>query len=86
MTRKNTFFEKWSWFKFNNLRLTQGEALNFYTSEAKGLKIKPGKFLGLIRAFVEVAVEKPVGALLLFHNHSKFCMDIDEVAFSLHPW
>ena len=38
MTRKNTFFERWSWLKFNNLELALGMALKFYTSLGKGLK------------------------------------------------
>ena len=32
LTRKNTFFEEWSWFKFNNLGLALGMALKDYTS------------------------------------------------------
>ena len=46
MTRKTTFFEGWSWFKFNNLGLALGIALKFYTSMAKELKLKVRKFLG----------------------------------------
>ena len=61
LTRKTTFFEGWSWFKFNNLGLTLGTNLKFYTSVAKGLKLKGRKFWGLIRAFVEVTGEKLVG-------------------------
>ena len=30
----------WSWFKFNNLRLVLGQALIFYSSMTKGLKLK----------------------------------------------
>ena len=48
MTRKNTFFEGWSWFEFNNLGLALGMALEFYTSVAKGLKLNVRKFSGLI--------------------------------------
>ena len=40
MTRKAAFFEGWFWLKFNNLRLALGTNLNFYTSVAKGLKLK----------------------------------------------
>ena len=32
--QKNRFFEKWSWFKFNNLGLALGSNLKFYTSVA----------------------------------------------------
>ena len=44
-------------FKFNNLRQNLGMALKFYTSVAKGLKIKVMKFF----MFVEVTGEKLVG-------------------------
>ena len=37
-----------------------GLNLNFYTSVAKGLKLKVRKFLGLILTFVEVPGEKLV--------------------------
>ena len=40
------FFEKWSWFKFNNLGLTQGANLKFPSNVAKGLKLKVRKFWG----------------------------------------
>ena len=42
---KNRFFEGWSWFKFNNFGLTLGMTLKFYTSLAKGLKLKVRKVL-----------------------------------------
>ena len=38
--------------------LALGMALKFYTSVAKGLKVKVRKFLGLIPTFVEVTEEK----------------------------
>ena len=60
MTRKTAFFEGWSWFKFNNLGLALGTNLKFYTSVAKGLKLKVRKFWGLIPTFVEVTWEKPI--------------------------
>ena len=63
LTRKTTFFEGWSWFKFNNLGLALGTNLNFYTSLAKGLKLKVKKFWGLISTFVEVRGEKLVAFL-----------------------
>ena len=37
LTRKTTFFEGWSWLKFNNLGVALGTALKFYTNVAKGL-------------------------------------------------
>ena len=58
MTRKTAFFEGWSWFKFNNLGLALGTNLKFYSSVAKGSKLKVRKFLGLVLWFVEVTVEK----------------------------
>ena len=59
--QKNHFFEGSSWFKFNNLGLTLGTNLKFYTSVTKGLKLKVRKFSGLIPTFVEVTGEKLVG-------------------------
>ena len=61
MTRRTAFFEGWSWFKFNNLRLTIGMKLKFYTSMAKELKLKVRKLWGLIPTYVEVTGEKLVG-------------------------
>ena len=61
LTRKITFFEGCSWFKFNILGLALGMNLKFYTSVAKGLKLKVRKFLGLISMFVEAPGEKLVG-------------------------
>ena len=55
--QKKHFFEEWSWFRFNSLGLTLGMALKFYTSVAKGLKLKFRKFWGLILKFVEVTEE-----------------------------
>ena len=60
MTRKSTFSEGWSWFKFTNVGLALGTNLKFYTSVAKGLKLKVRKFWGLILTFVEVTGEKLV--------------------------
>ena len=65
MTRKITVFEGWSWFKLNNLGLTLGTNLKFYTSVAKGLKLKVRKFWGLIPTFVEVTGEELVGRVFL---------------------
>ena len=44
-----------------NLGLALGMALKIYNSVAKKLKLKVGKFLGLIPTFVEVTGEKLVG-------------------------
>ena len=55
--QKNTFFEGWSWFKFNNLGLALGIALEFFAGLAKGLK----SYGGVILMFVEVTGEKLVG-------------------------
>ena len=60
LTRKTFFFDGWSLFTFNNLGLALGTNLKFYTSVAKGLKLKVRKFWGLIPTFVEVTVEKVV--------------------------
>ena len=40
LTRKTAFSEGWSWFKFINLGLALGINLKFYSSVAKGLKLK----------------------------------------------
>ena len=37
---KPFFWGGWSWFKFNNLELSLGITLKFYTSVAKNLKLK----------------------------------------------
>ena len=63
LNRKTTFFEGWSWFKFNNLGLTLGTNLKFYNSLLKGLKLKVRKSWSLIPTFVEVTGEKLVGGL-----------------------
>ena len=44
--QKKQFFMSGSWFKFNNLGLTQGMALEFCICVEKGLKLKVRKFLG----------------------------------------
>ena len=59
--QKSRFFEEWSWFKFNNLGLALGTNVKFYTSVAKGLKVKVRKFGGLIHSLVEVTGKKLVG-------------------------
>ena len=56
LTRKTT-----SWFKLNNLGLVLGTNLKFYTSAAKGFKLKVRKFWGLIPTFAEATEEKLVG-------------------------
>ena len=61
--QKNSFFEEWSWFKSNNLGLALGTSLKFYTSVAKGLKVKVRKFLELVPTFVEVTRENLIGGL-----------------------
>ena len=65
LARKTTFFEGWFWFKFYNLGLTLGMTLKFYTSVAKGLKLKVRKFCGLSPTFVEVTGEKLLGRAFL---------------------
>ena len=60
LPRKTTFFEEWSWFKFNNWGLALGTSLKIYKSVAKWLKLKVKMFLELVPAFVEVTREKLV--------------------------
>ena len=61
MTRKNAFFEGWSWFKFNNMGLLLGTNLEFYIILSKGIRLKVRKFWRLIPTFLEVTGEKLVG-------------------------
>ena len=44
LTRKTAFFERWSWFKFNNLGLALCTNLKSDTTVAKGSKLKVRKF------------------------------------------
>ena len=46
-------------------------ALKFYSSVAKGLKLKVKKFWGLIRTFVEIRGEKLVGGLFASSHPEK---------------
>ena len=64
---ETTFFERWSWFKLNNLGLALGANLKFYTSLSRGLKLKVKKFWGLILTFVEVKEEKLLEGAFLPH-------------------
>ena len=70
LTRKTAFFERWSWFKFNNLGLALGANLKFYTSVAKRLKVR--KFSGLILTFLEVTEEKLVGGMAFLSPPPEF--------------
>ena len=40
LTRKTDYFEGWSWFKFNNLRVVLVMTLKFYSCVEKRLKLK----------------------------------------------
>ena len=46
LDQKNHLFEEQSWSKFNNLGLALGIALTFFSSMAKGLKLKVRNFGG----------------------------------------
>ena len=61
LTRKNTFIEGGSRFKFNNLGLALGMNLKFYSSVEKGLKQKGKTFLVPSPTFLQVTGEKLVG-------------------------
>ena len=76
LTRKTAFFEEWSRFKFNNLGPALVTNLKFYTSAAKGLKLKVRKFLGLIPLFVEVTGKKLVG-----EGGGSFSFSLDDIFF-----
>ena len=60
LTRKTTFFPRWSWFKCNNWILTLGIVFKFYTSVAKGLKLKVRIFWWVVLTLAKVAGEKLV--------------------------
>ena len=64
VTRKITFLEKWSWFKFNNLELALGMTWKYFISVAKGFKLELRRFWGIYPTFVEVTGEKLVGSLV----------------------
>ena len=65
LNRKTAFLEWCSWFSFNNWGLALGTNLKFYTSVAKGLKLKVRMFWGQISTFLEVTGGKlAVGAFL----------------------
>ena len=63
--QKSHFFQKCSRLKFSNLELALGIVLKFYTSVAKGLKLKFRKFWGLNPTFVEVTGGKLVGRVFM---------------------
>ena len=65
--QENPFFERWSWFKLNNLGLALAMTFKFYTSVAIGLKLTIRKFWRLIPSFVEVTGGKLVGGLFFPH-------------------
>ena len=71
-------------FKFNNLRLALGTNLKFYTSVAKGLKLKVRKFWGLIPTFAKVTEERLVRSAFLsspsIFNRVKAVVDEGELA------
>ena len=57
--RKSSFSDGCSRFKFSNFGLALKMVLTFYTSVAKGLKLKVKTFWELILTFVEAAGDKP---------------------------
>ena len=72
--QKTTSLKEWSWFKLNNLALALGMGLKFYTSVAKGLKLKVRKVLGLIPTFAvtgEKLLEERGGILCCPLPHSE---------------
>ena len=44
LTRKTTFFEEWSWFRFNDLGLALGTNFKCYNRVAKVFELKSGSF------------------------------------------
>ena len=73
------FLEGCSWFKFNSLGLQLGMTLQFYTSVAKGLKLKVLKFEELFLTFVEVTWEK-----LVTGRGGPFSSPLSWIALAVH--
>ena len=78
LTKKITFWGTVRFrFRFNNLQLVLGMALQFYTSVEKGSKLKVRMFCGLISKFGEITGKNLVsmgvgwGASLLPSSHSQ---------------
>ena len=72
LTRKNTFFEEWHWFKFNDLGQAQGTNLKSHISLKKGLRLKVRMFGGLNPTFVDITREKMVeGPFYPLHPHAE---------------
>ena len=67
LTKKTNFFEGCCCFKINNLGLALVLTLQFFTSMARGSKLKVWKFLGLIYLFVDVRGGELVGVAFLLH-------------------
>ena len=58
---QKTDFEGWSWFKFNCLGLALSRALKFYSSVAKGLKLKSKRCWGeLVGGLFGIPPSRPV--------------------------
>ena len=87
LTRKNSFFEGWSWFKFLNLELVLGMALTFYSSVAKVLKRKVRKFWELIPTFRGVTMKRNKlifwGGYFLFAPHAPLL--VPHIGFHIFP-
>ena len=57
LTRKTNIFERYPWFKFNNLGLALGMTLEFHTSLEKVFELKVNKVWGLTLAFLKITGE-----------------------------
>ena len=64
--QKNHFFVGWSWFQLSSLGLGLDMALKFYTSVAKGLKLK-SKIAGANFYVCKIYREKMVEVGICFH-------------------
>ena len=80
MTRKTSFFDGWSWLKFNNLGPALSANLRFYISVAKRFKLKVRKFWCLI---VEITGEKLVGGLFCPHPLPPILNRVKEIWFQV---
>ena len=59
---------EWPWLRFNKLGLALALGSKFYTSVAKGLKLKARKFWELLLTFVEVIGEKLVQGMATLNS------------------
>ena len=71
LDQKNDFFERWSWFKFNNLELAPSYGLEILHPCGKRVKTKSEKVLGA-NSYISISYRgKQVGGDFLAPSHPK---------------